>query len=88
MIMSEVHQTESKTRSVLKGLTWRVLATLTTFCLAWLFAKDLSVAGTIATAEFFIKFGIYYLHERAWQTVPRGTIKNVLTKSEHQQISA
>lgn len=67
---------ESKLRSIYKGLTWRLLATATTFSLAWLFARDLSVASTIAAAEFFIKFAIYYLHERAWQSVPLGTFSS------------
>ena len=73
--MSHPVEKESKARSVLKGLTWRVLATTTTFLLAWLLAKDLHVAGTIAAAEFFIKLAIYYLHERAWQFVPRGILQ-------------
>lgn len=73
--MSDHSGKESKIRSILKGLTWRVLATGTTFVLAWLFARDLSVAGTIAAAEFFVKFLIYYLHERAWQCVPRGAFQ-------------
>jgi len=57
-------------RSVLKGLTWRCLATLTTYLLALMFAKDASVAVKIAGLEFFLKFLIYYLHERAWLIVP------------------
>ncbi len=73
--MSQPTEKESKIRSVLKGLTWRVLATTTTFLLAWLLAKDMNVAGTIAAAEFFIKLAVYYLHERAWQLVPRGSIR-------------
>ena len=68
--MNQSQTKESKTRSIYKGLTWRILATGTTFLLSWLFVKDLSVATTIAVAEFFIKFAIYYLHERAWQRVP------------------
>lgn len=86
--MSSSEAKESKTRSILKGLTWRLLATATTFTLAWLFAKDLSVASTIATAEFFIKFAIYYAHERAWQAVPRGTIVNSRAKLDQNGISA
>ncbi|MBT8037218.1 MAG: DUF2061 domain-containing protein [Verrucomicrobiae bacterium] len=73
--MSQNIEKESKIRSVLKGLTWRVLATTTTFLLAWLLAKDLNVAGTIAAAEFFIKLAVYYLHERAWLLVPRGAFQ-------------
>ncbi|NWK55142.1 DUF2061 domain-containing protein [Verrucomicrobiaceae bacterium N1E253] len=79
---------ESKTRSILKGLTWRLLATATTFLLAWLFAKDMSVAGTIAAAEFFIKFIIYYAHERAWQKVPRGTFQRSEAKLDAGRVSA
>ena len=75
MISSQVK--ESKTRSILKGLTWRILATATTFLLAWLFAKDLSVATSIAAVEFFIKFAIYYVHERAWQVLPRGSFQEM-----------
>lgn len=75
--MSQPTEKESKTRSVLKGLTWRVLATTTTFLLAWLLAKDMNVAGTIAAAEFFIKLAVYYLHERAWQLVPRGAVSKL-----------
>ena len=75
--MSSIQKKESKKRSILKGLTWRVLATGTTFLLAWMFAKDLSVATSIAAVEFFVKFAIYYAHERAWQTLPRGTFKKI-----------
>ena len=75
--MTETSVKESKTRSILKGLTWRILATATTFLLAWLFAKDLSVATSIAAVEFFIKFGIYYAHERAWQALPRGSFQEL-----------
>ena len=86
--MSDPSEKESKTRSILKGLTWRVLATATTFLLAWFFAEDLSVATTIATAEFFIKFAIYYAHERAWLHVPRGAFQKKNIKLEQTEISA
>ena len=86
--MSSPLEKESKIRSVLKGLTWRVLATATTFLLAWLFAKDLTVATTIATAEFFIKFAIYYAHERAWQWVPREAFQKKKSSLDQAEISA
>jgi len=86
--MSSPSEKESKIRSILKGLTWRVLATSTTFLLAWLFAKDLSVATTIATAEFFIKFAIYYAHERAWQFVPRRALQKKGIQFDQAEISA
>lgn len=82
--MSDSAIKESKTRSVIKGLTWRILATATTFLLAWAFARDLGVASTIAGAEFVIKFAIYYLHERAWQRVPVGVFQKSQPAIRHE----
>ena len=87
-IMSPKEEKESKLRSIFKGLTWRILATATTFVLAWVFAKDLGVATTIATAEFFIKFVIYYFHERAWQCIPSGAFQTTAADVEQHEVSA
>ena len=65
--MTAKQSKDSRLRSVCKGLTWRVLATLTTYLLAWLFTGDVAQASQIAAVEFFLKFAVYYLHERAWQ---------------------
>lgn len=68
--------TEKKVRSLAKGFSWRILATLTTFLIAVLiFREDKQVfakAGTVAALEFAIKLLIYYLHERAWLLVKWG----------------
>lgn len=71
----EVYQKESHLRSVLKGLTWRVVATTTIILIAYFSIGDISVALEIGFIEFFVKLLLYYLHERAWQIVPRGTIR-------------
>lgn len=68
---------ESHLRSILKGLTWRVLATITTILIAWFFLGDVTNALKIGFVEFFLKFFVYYAHERAWQLVPRGTVRKV-----------
>ena len=71
----EVYQKESHLRSVLKGLTWRVVATTTIILIAYFSIGDITVALEIGFIEFFVKLLLYYLHERAWQIVPRGTIR-------------
>ena len=71
---------ESHLRSILKGLTWRVLATLTTIFIAWFFLNDVETALQIGLVEFFLKFFVYYAHERIWQLVPRGTVRKAFTK--------
>ena len=67
---------ESRLRSVLKGLSWRLLATLVTGLIAYFLSKDVWLALTIALIEFPLKFLIYYLHERAWAQVPMGTVRS------------
>ena len=66
---------DSRLRSVLKGLSWRILATLITALIAYFWSKDVRLAIMIALVEFPAKFLIYYLHERAWAQMPLGTVR-------------
>ncbi len=83
-------QRESRLRSVLKALSWRILATTTTGLIAYCLLRSgtsenssdaAKTALSIAAVEFVFKFVIYYLHERAWQLVPRGVIRNIFSRS-------
>ncbi|WP_421892721.1 DUF2061 domain-containing protein [Marinoscillum sp.] len=60
----------SKFRHILKAVTWRIIASLTTFCLAYFFFKEdpeaIKKATWVAIAETVIKIALYYLHERVW----------------------
>lgn len=69
---------ESHYRSLLKATSWRVLATLTTTIIAFFITGEVATALTIGSIEFVLKFLIYYLHERAWQLVPRGGIRKLV----------
>ena len=69
---------ESHVRSIMKALSWRILATLTTGLIAYFVTGEISIAIAIGSIEFILKFIIYYIHERAWQLVPRGTIRHLL----------
>jgi uncharacterized membrane protein len=73
--------TESKTRSVLKAFTWRVIATATTITIAYIITGETEIALSIGAIEFFSKFIIYYIHERLWLLVPRGSIRKILYRS-------
>jgi adenylylsulfate kinase len=55
-----------KKRHILKTITWRFLATLITFLLAWIIGGDITVAMHIGAWEVFIKMLAYYYHERFW----------------------
>ncbi|MGD8829079.1 MAG: DUF2061 domain-containing protein [Pseudomonadales bacterium] len=72
--MSEARQPrdpafESHTRSILKGVTWRFVATLTTVVIAWSITGEIAAALQIGFIEVFAKVAIYYAHERAWARV-------------------
>jgi uncharacterized membrane protein len=61
---------ESHMRSILKGLTWRIVASLTTITIAWWVTGQVAVAFQIGLVEFVAKIGIYYVHERLWLQIP------------------
>ena len=71
---------ESRLRSLLKGLTWRIIATGTIIAIAYFTTGDVELALKIGGLEFVIKLLMYYLHERAWQAVPRGSIRKIFGK--------
>lgn len=56
--------------SVIKGITWRCVATFTTFLIAWALTGETETAGKVAGIEFVLKFFIYYMHERFWVWFP------------------
>ncbi|MFT6754122.1 MAG: putative membrane protein [Candidatus Azotimanducaceae bacterium] len=69
---------ESRLRSLLKALSWRIIATLTTTIIAYLITGEIEAAITIGSIEFVLKFLIYYAHERVWQWLPRGTVRRLI----------
>ncbi len=77
--MSETQQpaVESHLRSIIKGLTWRVIASAAIFIITYLYFGEVKAAAAITSIEFPVKLFIYYLHERAWLLVPRGKIRNL-----------
>ncbi len=72
---------ESHLRSILKGLTWRIVATTTTVCIAYLVTGEVGQALKIGSIEFVGKIFIYYLHERAWQLAPRGFVRRLFRRT-------
>jgi len=60
---------DSKTKSLLKTLSWRAVATLITMIIAYFIVGDLSVALSIGAFDVIIKMVAYYFHERAWSRI-------------------
>ena len=67
--ISTLKDQSSRTRSLVKALTWRITATLTTAGIACAVTGELKTAAMIGGIEFVLKFMTYYGHERAWNFV-------------------
>ena len=59
-------ETDSVRKSVMKTISWRVIATTTTFVISWVVTGSVLAGGVIASIEFWAKLALYYAHERAW----------------------
>lgn len=63
---------ETHKRSILKAIIFRILATITTMILIYVFTGNFALAGIIGFADLIAKLIIYYLHERAWSRISWG----------------
>lgn len=85
------YKKESHLRSLIKGVSWRCIATLDTILIVLLITcinGDCSInhAIQIGFVEFLLKLAIYYIHERIWQfalqdgvITPRKTIYKTIS---------
>jgi uncharacterized membrane protein len=64
---------ENHLRSLVKGATWRMVGTLDTIFLSFLFTGKISIALSIGGVEVFTKILLFYLHERVWMKLGFGT---------------
>ena len=65
---------ETKTRTVVRMITYRITAWLFTIFWTYLFTSDLSSATGFATALHILLSIDYYVHERVWLKIKWGQI--------------
>jgi len=63
---------ETRTRSLLKAASWRVVATLTTIVLVFVLSGNLVLSGEVGLLELAVKTTVYFFHERAWNLLGFG----------------
>jgi adenylylsulfate kinase len=66
---------ETNQRSIVKGISWRVVATSTTIIIVYVFFDRLDLAIAAGMIETVLKVGLYWAHERAWFKVRWGRKK-------------
>ena len=61
------YKKESHVRSIIKGISWRIIGTLDTMLLSFFITGHVHQALKIGFTEVFSKIFLYWLHERIWQ---------------------
>ena len=67
---------EHHKRSIVKAISYRFTGTFITALIVFIFTGKLALSISIASVETVIKIIIYYLHERIWNKMHWGKIKN------------
>ena len=57
---------ESKSRSLVKAISWRIIASIVTTLIAYAFGVPSKAIGMVFFADLVIKFILYFFHERVW----------------------
>lgn len=65
---------ENKLRSLIKGISWRLLGTIDTIFISYLLTGHIKIALSIGGVELFSKIGLYYFHERIWNKIKFGKV--------------
>ena len=63
---------ETNTRSIFKGISWRVVATATTIAIVYFFFGRLDLAIAAGLIESVLKIALYWAHERIWHKLRWG----------------
>jgi uncharacterized membrane protein len=67
-------------RSFVKAVSWRMTGSIDTLIISFLITGRLKYAFTISGVELFTKIGLYYFHERLWEKIPLGRVREARNK--------
>lgn len=65
---------ETHLRSVVKGMSWRLVATMVTTIVVYIYSGELAAAAIVGSLDAIVKIGLYWGHERIWQRIHWGRI--------------
>ena len=72
---------ETKKRSLVKGISYRLQATVATSLLVYLIIGEIDLALQIGLADSVVKLAIYFFNERLWNKVDWGYETKMIKKS-------
>jgi uncharacterized membrane protein len=62
-------------RSLVKAVSWRLTGSVDTMIISFLITGKIKWALTISGVELFTKIGLFYVHERIWEKLSFGRVK-------------
>lgn len=65
---------ETHLRSVVKGISWRCVATMVTTIVVFIYSGELVAAAIVGSVDAVAKILLYWGHERMWQRIKWGRI--------------
>src|SRR4030042_6217 len=71
----DIMSVELHSRSVVKTITWRIIAVLVTMIAVYLYNKDVKESLVVSLSANAVKMVLYYIHERFWNRINFGRKK-------------
>jgi uncharacterized membrane protein len=62
-------------RSLAKAISYRITGTVSTMLISFLVTGQIEMAISIGLLELLTKTGLYYAHERVWNSLSFGRVK-------------
>jgi len=66
---------EHPKRTLVKTVTWRIIALVTTIGVVYAYSGDFTKSLTVGVIANALKMFLYYVHERVWNRIHFGRIK-------------
>ena len=70
--LSQTTSREVVKRSIVKAISWRIIGTLDTICIAFFITGHIRDALSIGLIEWITKMILYFFHERTWNRIKWG----------------
>jgi len=59
----------TRARAVVKTISWRIIASLTTMVIVYIFTGHMLLSAGVGAVEVITKMVFYYFHERLWNQI-------------------
>ena len=66
---------EHHKRTLVKTITWRIIALVTTIAVVYLYSGDMKESLVVGIGANALKMVFYYVHERVWNRIDFGRVK-------------